>query len=128
MPRDHQQAVVHYYAAASRGLAAAQRKLALAYADGDGVPGDDAKLMLWLRKAADAGDRQAARLLAYAISIDINGSYDQVEAAMWSAVAEGKDGHDAAPAVVQMRARLSPREYQAFQTRLARWHERANGG
>jgi len=40
-----------------------QRQLGLIYLKGDGIPADNAQALIWLRKAADQGDRQAVAQL-----------------------------------------------------------------
>ncbi|HQT79138.1 MAG TPA: hypothetical protein PLD10_18955, partial [Rhodopila sp.] len=132
VPRDRTRAVKHYRAAAARGVAGAERKLAVAYADADGAPADDAKLMFWLRKAAESGDRQAARMLGQAILINIDNSYDPVEAALWLAVAADGDRPTPPRAAVVSDAvgthlHLTPPEYKALEVRLVRWQAKDVG-
>jgi TPR repeat protein len=49
--------------AADQGLAHAQRSLGFMYANGCGVPRDDAQAISWYRKAADQGDADANEAL-----------------------------------------------------------------
>jgi len=130
--RDRTEAVRHYRIAANRGLASAERKLAIAYANGDGAPADDGQMLRWQRKAAEAGDPVAAGMLGYAIMIGLDGSYDMVEAATWLTLAAEKPGPDAwrqhaANCAEEAQSKLTSAERQAFQARLAQWRSRLNG-
>jgi TPR repeat protein len=126
LPRDRAEAVRHYGVAANRGIASAERKLAIAYANGDGAPADDAQMLRWERKAAEAGDALAAGMLGYAIMIGLDGSYDLVEAATWLTLA----AQNAHPGEWRLRAvvyskdaqsKLTAMEREAFHARLAHW-------
>ena len=126
LPRDQAEAIRHYRSAASRGIASSERKLAIAYANGEGVPPDDALMLLWSRKAAVRGDPVAAGMLGYAIMIGLDGSYDLVAAATWLTIAveNARPGiwrsHTAAYAR-DIKSRLTPSERAIFKVRLARW-------
>jgi len=126
LARDRARAVRHYRVAAGQGIASAERKLAVAYANGDGAPADDAQMLYWDRKAAEAGDAQAAAMLGYAIMIGVDGSYDLVEAATWLTLA-ADHGHDGAWRMRAMASarevvqRLTPVERAAFRARIGHW-------
>jgi TPR repeat protein len=132
LQRDPAEAVRHYSIAASHGLATSARKLAVAYANGDGVRADDALMLQWERKAAEAGDPMAAGMLGYSILIGIDGSYDLVEATTWLTLATerahpGDWRRHAAVFAEDAEGKLTPAERQAFQARLARWQVTFNG-
>jgi TPR repeat protein len=125
LPRDRSKAVYHYGIAAERGVASSARKVALAYANGEGVAPDDAQMLLWERKAAEHGDVVAAGMLGYAIMIGLDGTYDLVEAATWLALAAENSrptewGVHAAVYSRDAQAKLTPPEQEAFRARLAR--------
>ena len=56
--------------AAAQGNAAAQYNLGVMYANGEGVPKDDAQAVQWYRKAAEQGDAKAQYKLGV---MDANG-------------------------------------------------------
>ena len=57
---DFQTALKEWKPLADQGDAYAQNNLGLMYADGEGVPEDDAEAARWLRLAADQGLAEAA--------------------------------------------------------------------
>jgi hypothetical protein len=132
LPRDRAEAARHYKVAADRGIASSARKLAIAYANGDGVPADDAQMLLWEHKAAERGDPVAAGMLGYAIMIGIDGTYDLVEAATWlTLAAENARSADWRGQVARYakdaQSKLTPSEREAFHARLARWRSTLDG-
>jgi TPR repeat protein len=133
-PRNRTEAVHHYGNAAKFGIPSAERKLAIAYANGEGAPPDDARMLHWQRKAAEAGDPVAAGMLGYAIMIGLDGTYDMVEAATWLTLAAENHGaadawrSQAATYASDAKSRLTPTEREAFQARLAHWRSILNGG
>ncbi len=131
-PRDCAEAVRHYDNAAHFGIASAERKLAIAYANGEGAPANDAKMLHWQRKAAESGDAMAAGMLGYAIMIGLDGTYDAVEAATWLTLAA--ENAPAEPwrfqAVAYAReaqGRLTSGEREAFHQRLGHWRSVVRG-
>jgi TPR repeat protein len=80
--------------AAEQGLARAQYNLGVKYANGDGVPEDDAEAVKWYRKAAEQGyaDAQFNLGLTYADGEGV--PEDDVTAYAWFSVAaaSGDDG------------------------------------
>jgi TPR repeat protein len=132
LPRDRTEAVRHYSIAANHGLASSARKLALAYANGEGVAADDGQMLKWGRRAAECGDAIAAAVLGYAIMIGIDGTYDLVEAATWltfaAETARSDDWRDHAASYAQdVRGKLTPPEHEAFRARLAHWRAVLDG-
>lgn len=49
---------------ARKGTAAAQARIGLLYRDGQGLPADRVRALMWLRLAADGGDQAAERAAA----------------------------------------------------------------
>ena len=87
---DHREAVVCYLKAAALGDAAAMGKLSECYFEGQGVGRSTYAGVKWLRAAAEAGDRGAARLLAMRLSEGDDVPRDPAEAYFWLIVgAEG---------------------------------------
>ena len=132
MPRNRTEAVRHYQVAATHGLASGQRKLAIAYANGDGVPADDASRLYWGRKAAEGGDAVAAGLLGYAIMIGVDGTYDFVEAATWLTLAAehahaGEWHNRAASYSQEAQNRLTQPELAAYRARVGKLHATLGG-
>ena len=89
-------------------------------------------MLLWERKAAEAGDAVAAGMLGYAIMIGVDGTYDLVEAATWlTLAAENAHSDDwrghAAVYAKDAQSRLTPPEREAFHARLARWRATLDG-
>ena len=130
--RNPTEAVSHYKAAALHGSASAARKVAIAYANGEGVAPDDAQMLRWTRTAVCAGDAEAAGMLGYAIMIGIDGTYDLVEAAAWLTLASEKahsTGWRARAAAIAREAesKLTRSEQEALNARLARWRSAPNG-
>ena len=80
---DVREAVACYQKAASLGDAAAMGRLSECYFEGQGVARSTFAGVKWLRSAADAGDRGAARLLAMRLSEGDDISRDPAEAYLW---------------------------------------------
>ena len=117
--------MLHYGIAADQAVASAERKLAIAYADGDGILADDTQMLRWGRKAAEGGDAVAAGMFGYAIMIGLDGSYDLVEAATWLTLAteHAEPGNWRVQAAVysqDVQSKLTPPEWEAFHARLIR--------
>lgn len=131
-PRNRTEAVRHYDNAANLGIASAERKLAIAYANGQGTQADDAQMLHWQRKAAEAGDAVAAGMLGYAIMIGLDGTYDMVEAATWLTLATETSTSEewrfhAAAYARDAQSKLTQAEHEAFHARLAYWRSTLNG-
>jgi len=62
--RDHQKANEYYLKAVEKGNAWAMRNLAMNYANGNGVPVDIGKFIMYLKQATEAGHAEAPRILA----------------------------------------------------------------
>ena len=81
--------------AAEQGDAAAQYNLGLMYANGEGVPKDDAEAVKWYRLAAEQGDANAQYGLGFMYATGRGVLKDSVLAHMWSNIA-GANGNEAA--------------------------------
>ena len=84
---DHREAAACYQRAAALGDAAGMGKLAACYFSGEGVARSAFTGVKWLRAAAQAGDRDSARLLAMRLSEGDDVSRDPTEAYLWLIVA-----------------------------------------
>ncbi len=80
---DVREAVACYQKAAALGDAAAMGKLSECYFEGQGVARSIYAGVKWLRSAAQAGDRGAARLLAMRLAEGDGLSRDPAEAYLW---------------------------------------------
>jgi len=80
---DHREAAACYLKAAALGDAAAMGKLSECYFEGQGVARSTYAGVKWLRAAAEAGDRGAARLLAMRLTEGDDVPRDPTEAYLW---------------------------------------------
>ncbi len=83
---DHREAATCYLKASVLGDAAAMGKLSECYFEGQGVARSTFTGVKWLRSAAEAGDRGAARLLAMRLSEGDDVPRDSAEAYLWMIV------------------------------------------
>jgi len=83
---DPREAATCYLKAAALGDAAAMGKLSECYFEGQGVARSTFTGVKWLRSAAAAGDRGAARLLAMRLSEGDDVPRDSAEAYLWMIV------------------------------------------
>ena len=81
--------------AANQGDAAAQNSLGFMYANGEGVPKDDAEAVRWFRLAADQGLAEAQVVLGIMYANGRGVPKDSVLAHMWSNIA-GANGNASA--------------------------------
>ena len=85
------QAVSWFRKAAEQGDADAQTNLGISYAEGEGVPKDQAEAALWYRKAADQGDTVAQSNLAFMYVKGEGVPKDAAEAYAWYNLASISD-------------------------------------
>ena len=78
--------------AAEQGYASAQTNLGFMYADGRGVPKDDAKAVKWFRLAAEQGHAQAQYNLGFMYADGRGVLKDRILAHIWFNIA-GANGH-----------------------------------
>ncbi len=110
-------------ALAEQGMAVAQYTLGVMYANGEGVPEDDAEAVRWYRLAADQGDIDAQYNLGIMYAKGEGVPSDVVIAYMWSnlAAAQGHEGARTNKAIVEEEM---TREQIAEAQRLSReWLE-----
>ena len=89
---DYTRAAAIFTREAEQGRAAAQTYLGFMYADGRGVPQDDAKAAQWLRRAADQGTAAAQFLLGMMVDKGQGVKQDFVEAEVWLDLAAANAG------------------------------------
>ena len=75
--------IAEYRAAADKGEAWAQYNLGIMYANGEGVPEDDATAVKWYTKAAEQGDAAAQNNLGVMYEDGHGVPQDNVMAYMW---------------------------------------------
>jgi hypothetical protein len=80
---DYTTAVRLYRSLADKGDAIAQTMLGMMYAQGQGVPQDDAQAFLWVRKAADQGFAQAQGMLGHMYAMGRGVPRDDAKAFFW---------------------------------------------
>ena len=85
--QEQAEAVQLYRLAAEQGVAGAQCRLAVMYADGRGVPQDDGEAVRWFRLAADQGDAEAQGGLGFAYGAGRGVPQDVVASYMWLTLA-----------------------------------------
>jgi V8-like Glu-specific endopeptidase len=109
--------------AADQGLAIAQYYLALAYADGDGVPQDDAEAARWFRLAADKGYPNAQFHLGLAYADGRGVPRDLMNAYMWLVLSgmRGVDGRTVSQARNTVEEEMTPEQIDAAQKLALAW-------
>ena len=81
--------------AAEQGVAEAQHNLGQYYANGEGVPQDDAEAVKWFRKAAEQGVAEAQLILGLEYSTGRRVPKDDITAYMWFNLASAQGLEDA---------------------------------
>jgi TPR repeat protein len=111
---DHREAAACYQKAATLGDAAAMGKLSACYFAGEGVARSAFAGVKWLRAAAEAGDRGAARLLAMRLAEGDDISRDPSEAYLWLIVGTEGFGQGLwAVKLAEYRAKVPPSQRKA---------------
>ena len=104
---DPQQAFKLWEPAARNGLPAAAYNIAFLYANGRGVPHDDAQALHWYQRAAEAGYAPAELALGIMLKEGRGAAADPVRARMWMELARRAGVENAQSEIQQMDARLS---------------------
>lgn len=89
---DHAAALREFRPLAEQGHAGAQTGLGFIYANGLGVPQDDAEAVKWLRKASEQDDALAQKTLSSMYALGRGVPQDDVEAVKWLGKA-AEQGH-----------------------------------
>lgn len=98
MPDDWDILKIRFYA--EEGNAAAQRELAIRYAEGREVPQDDVRAVKWFRLAAKRGDAESQYRLAVCYEKGVGVEPDSARARKWYRRAASK-GHTGAAAAIR---------------------------
>jgi TPR repeat protein len=85
--QDQAEALQLYRLAAEQGVAGAQCRLGVMYAEGRGAPRDDDESVRWFRLAAEQGDAEAQAGLGLACAAGRGAPQDFVAAYMWLTLA-----------------------------------------
>ena len=104
---DPQQAFKSWEPAARNGVPAAAYNMAFLYANGRGVPRDDAQALHWYQRAAEAGYAPAELALGIMLKDGRGAAADPVRARMWMELARRAGVGNAQSEIQQMDARLS---------------------
>lgn len=81
--KDYATAIALWRPLAEQGLAAAQYRIGVMYAEGKGVPANDAEAALWFERAATQGDAAAQYDLGASYAEGVGVRKDAVTAAKW---------------------------------------------
>ena len=88
--QDQAEAIQLYRLAAAQGIAGAQCRLGVMYAEGRGVAQNDRESVRWFRLAADQGDAEAQGGLGLAYSTGSGVPQDFVASHMWMTLASAQ--------------------------------------
>ena len=88
--QDHAEAIQLYRLAAEQGVAGAQCRLGVMYAEGRGMTQDDKESVRWFHLAAEQGDAEAQGGLALAYSTGRGVPQDFVASHMWMTLAAAR--------------------------------------
>ena len=90
LEQDRAEAIQLYRLAAEQGIAGAQCRLGVMYAEGPGVAQDDKESVRWFRLAAEQGDAEAQGGLGLAYGTGRGVSQDFVASHMWMSLAAAR--------------------------------------
>ena len=125
---DHREAAACYQRAAVLGDAAGMGKLSECYFEGQGVSRSTFAGVKWLRAAAEAGDRGAARLLAMRLSEGDDVPRDPTEAYLWLIVGTEGFGQGLWPIkLAEYRAKVPVSQRKAAEDAAAKVIRRRSG-
>ena len=110
-------------ASAKDGDAMAQHNLGLKYANGDGVPENDAEAVKWFRKAADQGDAKAQVDLGLMYAEGNGVPQDSIRAYVWWSIAQKQGDIDAANDIEILKSRMSQQQIADAQALAAKCYE-----
>ena len=105
---DFQTALKEWKPLADQGHAYAQLNLGVMYANGEGVPEDDAEAARWYRLAADQGHADAQNNLGMMYANGEGVPEDDAEAARWLRLAADQGLADPSPRPQQASCGISP--------------------
>ena len=108
---------------AEQGYARAQNNLGVMYANGSGVPEDDAEAVRWYRLAADQGEAAAQYNLGFMYELGEGVPADDVLAYMWwnLAAAQGREGARVSKDIAE--SEMTPEQIAEAQRMSREWIE-----
>ena len=114
---DFQTALKEWKPLADQGHAGAQNNLGWMYADGYGVPEDDAGAVRWYRLAADQGDADAQYNLGWMYDNGEGVLRDNVTAHMWFNIAGANGAEDGRDNREKIEWKMTPADISEAQKR-----------
>ena len=108
--------IAEYRAAADKGEAWAQYNLGIMYANGEGVPEDDATAVKWYTKAAEQGDAAAQNNLGVMYEDGHGVPQDNVMAYMWWNLAAAQGDENAKKNKGKLQDKMTPADISNAQT------------
>ena len=110
-------------ALADKGLAWAQFNLALMYANGEGVPENDAEAFKWYRKAADQGDADAQVNLGLMYANGEGVPENNIRAYVWWSMAKTQGSATAVRNIDKLKPKMTPQQIADGQALAAKCYE-----
>ena len=110
-------------ALADKGLAAAQFNLGLMYANGEGVPENDAEAVKWYRKAADQGIAAAQYNLALKYANGEGVPENNIRAYVWWSMAKTQGNTKAAGNLDILKPKMTPQQIADGQALATKCYE-----
>ena len=109
---------------AEKGIAPAQANLGFLYANGRGVPKDEAEALKWYRKAADQGYAPAQFNLGVSYANGQGVPKDEAEAYKWYLLAGAKGDEMAKKAIPLFEREITPAQRTEGQRLAREWKPR----
>ena len=123
---DYATALREWRPLAEQGHAVAQYSLGLLYANGQGVPKDDAQARQWYEKSAAQGGAKAQFYLGMQSAFGEGGPVDLAQAHMWYSLAAG-NGHAAATVYRnELTRQMTPAQIAEAHKRAREWKPKTN--
>ena len=110
-------------AAAKQGAAYAQYNLAFMYANGEGVPENDAEAVKWYRKAADQGDADAQFNLGVMYDNGEGVPENSIRAYVWWSMAKTQGNTKASHNLEILKPEMSKQQIADGQALVAKCYE-----
>jgi TPR repeat protein len=111
---------------AEQGNADAQFNLGIMYANGRGVPENDAEAVKWFRKAVEQGYAEAQNNLGFMYANGRGVPENDVKAHMWWSLAKAQGDKDAPGGLDAIKPRMTRAQIAKAQELAAEWLEKHN--
>ena len=108
---------------ADKGVAEAQYNLGVIYANGEGVPENDALAVKWYRKAADQGDADAQYNLGVMHANGYGLPENNIRAYLWWSMAKTQGHKNAAHNIDVLKPKMTPQQIADGQALAAKCYE-----